>query len=118
MDFEPYGYDERQFCSPGFDLPVGRVDAFPERPVSGVPLLGRHLQLIRPDALAESIRAIAALIVVMDENRFLENLLPKGEPRLGKRGLYGGTGGMAPGQFEHAMLWVLSFRTTHTIFST
>jgi aminopeptidase-like protein len=109
MDFEPYGYDERQFCSPGFDLPVGRVTRSPNGQYPEYHSSADNLQFIRADALAESIRAIAALIVVMDENRFLENLSPKGEPRLGKRGLYGGTGGTGPGQFEHAMLWVLSF---------
>ncbi len=109
MDFEPYGYDERQFCSPGFDLAVGRVTRSPNGQYPEYHTSADDLQFIRKDALAESIRAIASLIVVMDENRFVENLFPKGEPRLGKRGLYGGTGGIAPGQFEHAMLWVLSF---------
>ena len=59
--------------------------------------------------LAESIRALARLIAVLDANRKLLNLSPKGEPRLGKRGLYGSVGGTAPGEFEHALLWVLSF---------
>jgi aminopeptidase-like protein len=54
----------------------------------------------------------------MDESRFLQNLFPKGEPRLGKRGLYGATGGTAPGEFEHAMLWVLSFSDgTHDLLA-
>lgn len=109
MDFEPYGYDERQFCSPGFDLPVGRVTRSPNGQYPEYHTSADDLQFIRRDALAESIRALARLIGVMDENRVLENLHPKGEPRLGKRGLYGGIGGVAPGEFEHAMLWVLSF---------
>ena len=108
VDFEPYGYDERQFCSPGFDLPVGRLTrssngAYPEYHTSA-----DNLELIDPPSLAESIRALAALIAVVDGNRRLANLSPKGEPRLGKRGLYGSVGGTGPGEFEHALLWVLS----------
>jgi aminopeptidase-like protein len=47
-------------------------------------------------------------VAVIDRNRVTLNLRPKGEPRLGKRGLYGAMGGTAPGEFEHALLWVLS----------
>ncbi|HTT14031.1 MAG TPA: DUF4910 domain-containing protein [Burkholderiaceae bacterium] len=107
-DFEPYGYDERQFCSPGFDLPVGRVTRsangrYPEYHTSA-----DDLSLIRRDRLADSLRALAELICVLDENRYVHNLSPKGEPRLGKRGLYGSVGGLTPGTFEQAALWVLS----------
>jgi aminopeptidase-like protein len=109
VDFEPYGYDERQFCSPGFDLPVGRLmrsshSQYPEYHTSA-----DDLGLLKPECLAESIRALAAMIAVLDANRALRNLSPNGEPRLGKRGLYASTGGTAPGEFEHALLWVLSY---------
>jgi aminopeptidase-like protein len=109
MDFEPYGYDERQFCSPGFDLPVGRLTRSPNGQYPEYHTSADNLEFIQPACLAESIRALAGIIAVLDENRSLINLSPKGEPRLGKRGLYGTTGGTAPGAFEHALLWVLSF---------
>ena len=48
------------------------------------------------------------MVSEMDANRRPLNLSPKGEPHLGKRGLYGTVGGTAPGEFEHALLWVLS----------
>ncbi len=109
VDFEPYGYDERQFCSPGFDLPVGRLTRSPNGQYPEYHTSADNLDLIQPASLAESIRALATMIALLDENRRLRNLSPKGEPRLGKRGLYGGIGGAAPGAFEHALLWVLSF---------
>jgi len=109
VDFEPYGYDERQFCSPGFDLPVGRLTRSPNGQYPEYHTSADDLDLLRPECLAESIRALAGMIAVLDANRALRNLSPNGEPRLGKRGLYGSVGGAAPGEFEHALLWVLSY---------
>jgi len=109
IDFEPYGYDERQFCSPGFDLPVGRLTRSPNGQYPEYHTSADNLEFIQPACLAESIRALAGIIALLDENRSLRNLSPKGEPRLGKRGLYGTVGGTAPGAFEHALLWVLSY---------
>lgn len=106
--FEPYGYDERQFCSPGFDLPVGRMTRssngrYPEYHTSA-----DNLSLVGQAPLAESIRALARTISILDANRSVLSLNPKGEPRLGKRGLYGSIGGVEPGEFQHALLWVLN----------
>jgi aminopeptidase-like protein len=113
LNFEPYGYDERQFCSPGFDLAIGRLsravhNGYPEYHSSG-----DDLSLLRADRLAESITVAAQVIGALDENRVFENLSPRGEPRLGKRGLYNLMGGRPPGEFEHALLWVLSYSDGH-----
>jgi aminopeptidase-like protein len=108
VDFEPYGYDERQFCSPGFDLPVGRLTRSPNGTYPEYHSSADDLSFVRPTQFAASLRALAQIVAVFDANRFPLNLSPKGEPRLGKRGLYGNVGGVAPGQFEHALLWVLN----------
>jgi aminopeptidase-like protein len=109
LDFSPYGYDERQYCSPGFDLPVGlfqrsRFGAFPAYHTSA-----DNLDFIAPVHLEESYRVVAGLIAVLDDNRTFRNTSPKGEPQLGRRGLYGAIGGdrnAAAGNM--AMLWVLN----------
>lgn len=108
VDFEPYGYDERQFCSPGFDLPVGRLTrstngTYPEYHTSA-----DNLALLDRASMTESLQVLARMIATLDANRVCRNLSPKGEPRLGKRGLYGMTGGSSPSAFEHALLWVLN----------
>lgn len=108
IPFEPYGYDERQLCSPGFDLPVGRLtrsvnDGYREYHSSA-----DNLSLLSADALGRSFEACQRLVMAIECNRRYVNLAPKGEPRLGKRGLYGATGGQSPVQRELAMLWVLS----------
>jgi aminopeptidase-like protein len=108
LEFTPYGYDERQFCSPGIDLSVGRLtrsphDAYPEYHTSA-----DNLSILDVDAISESILAVATILNRVDGNRRYRNLSPKGEPRLGKRGLFRSTGGTNPNDFEHAMLWLLS----------
>lgn len=114
VDFEPYGYDERQFCSPGFDLPVGRLTrssngTYPEYHTSA-----DNLALLDRTCMAESLQVLARMVATLDANRVCRNLSPKGEPRLGKRGLYGMTGGTSPSAFEHALLWVLSLSDGRT----
>jgi aminopeptidase-like protein len=108
VDFSPYGYDERQLCSPGFDLPVGRLTRTPNNEYPEYHSSADDFSLLDEGALAESLLACAALMRVADRNAAYVNLSPKCEPRLGKRGLYRPTGGTHPGEFEHALLWVLN----------
>jgi aminopeptidase-like protein len=106
--FEPYGYDERQFCSPGFDLPVGRLTRTPNGLFPEYHSSADDLAFVQPLQLQRALQALARLVGTLDANRTWRNLSPKGEPRLGKRGLYGMVGGGGPGQFEHALLWLLN----------
>ncbi len=108
IDFSPYGYDERQFCSPGINLPVGRLtrspnDAYPEYHTSA-----DNLELIEPGALAESFLALVRVIRRVDSNRLFRSLNPNCEPRLGKRGLFRSVGGTSPAQRDEALLWLLN----------
>ena len=108
VDFSPYGYDERQYCSPGFDLPVGCLmrsqhGEFPEYHTSA-----DNLDFVDPGALADSFATILSVFDVLEHNRTYVNLNPKCEPQLGKRGLYSVMGGTNVKQLEMAMLWVLN----------
>ena len=122
LEFFPWGSDERQFCSPGFNLPVGSLfrsiygsSEFPEYHTSG-----DNLNFMSVKSLAESF--VTYLLVLFElennfhlhlqngksnisknlknqnENKTLEsdkylNLNPKCEPQLGKRGIYHQIGG-------------------------
>lgn len=109
VDFSPYGYDERQFCSPGFDLPVGLLQrsvfgTFPEYHTSA-----DNLDFVRPEHLASSFRMIADIVDILETNWIPRNLQPKGEPQLGKRGLYSATGGhKVTSDVTMGYLWVLN----------
>lgn len=108
LAFEPYGYDERQFCSPGFDLPFGRLTRAPNGSFAEYHNSGDDLQFVTPVALAGALRALADIVAAVDANQCWRNLSPKGEPQLGKRGLYGTVGGSGPGAWEHGLLWLLN----------
>ncbi len=106
LDWFPYGGDERQFCSPGFDLPVG---AFSRTPADQFPQYhssADDLELVRPESLGESFATLMDVIDVIESNGTYVNLSPYGEPQLGRRGLYRGIGGGS--SEEMALLWVLS----------
>ncbi|MBI3881240.1 MAG: DUF4910 domain-containing protein [Verrucomicrobia bacterium] len=110
VDFIPYGYDERQYCSPGFNLAVGCLlrsqnGTFPEYHTSA-----DNLDFIQPRFLGDSFAKVLSIIEVLEKNRVWVNQNPKCEPRLGKRGLYNAVGGTRTGAFnEMALLWVLNF---------
>jgi aminopeptidase-like protein len=107
--FSPYGNDERQFCSPGFDLPVGAITR------SGHDRSVRHhtsaddLASIDPAALSDTVDVCLAVLGVLEDNATLVSLNPKGEPQLGRRGLYRSFGGRAEqAALESALLWAMS----------
>jgi aminopeptidase-like protein len=109
LDFVPYGYDERQYCSPGFDLPVGCLTRTPNGRFPEYHTSADNTDFVTPDALEDSLNKVLAIVDVLEHDITYINLSPKGEPQLGRRGLYKNTGGTSPAGFEMALLWVLNF---------
>ncbi len=108
-EFSPYGYDERQYCSPGFNLPVGSLTRTPHGEYPEYHTSADNLQFISREMLAHSLDACYKVLNVLENNRKYQNLNPKCEPQLGRRGLYGKLGGLKhAGMMEMAMLWVLN----------
>ncbi len=109
LDFFPYGYDERQYCSPGFNLPVGlfqrsQFGTFPEYHTSA-----DNLDFIRPEHLASSYRLIAGVLEVLEHDWWPRSTTPKCEAQLGRRGLYGALGGDREAAAKSmAFLWILN----------
>ncbi|WP_099864356.1 DUF4910 domain-containing protein [Pararhizobium haloflavum] len=109
LDFSPYGYDERQYCSPGFNLPVGLIQrsafgTFPEYHTSA-----DNLAFIRPECLAQSLDLLCEAIEIAETNWTPLSLNPKGEPQLGRRGLYAAIGGRhSTGASAMGLLWVMN----------
>jgi len=108
LEFSPYGYDERQYCSPGFNLAVGCLmrsvwGSFPEYHTSA-----DNLAFIQPERLADSLRVCSAIVDVLEGNQRYRNLNPCCEPQLGRRNLYRPVNADAIGEEIHARLWVLN----------
>jgi aminopeptidase-like protein len=109
LEFSPYGYDERQYCSPGIDLSVGRLSRTPHGTFPEYHTSADNLEFVRADKLGEALAASLEILSVLENNGRYVNLNPKCEPQLGKRGLYRMVGGAAEaGVSEMAMLWVLN----------
>ena len=110
-DFSPFGYDERQFCSPAFNLPVGCLMRTPHGEYPEYHTSLDNLDFIRRESLEDTLRICRRAIDLLEKNRFYQNLFPKGEPQLGKRGLYQAMGQQTKDRqsLQLAMLWVLNY---------
>lgn len=108
LDFEPYGYDERQFCSPGIQLPTGRLSRLPNDQYPEYHSSADDMSLIKPETMADSLECLEAICDELDSSVYYRNVVAKGEPQLGKRGLYDSLGGMSPKDKQIIMLWLLN----------
>lgn len=107
--FVPYGYDERQYCSPGFDLPIGCLTRTPNGEYPQYHTSADDLSLLCPTSLAHSLAVLQSIVSTIEGNAVYRSLNPKGEPQLGRRGLYPSTGGHQAAMTEQlALLWTLN----------
>lgn len=106
--FSPFGYDERQFGSPGFDLPVGRLSRTAEAGYPEYHTSADDIDFVTAEALADSLAAAKAIVATLERNGRYRHTSPFGEPQLGRRGLYGQLGGPTASEDQMALLWTLN----------
>jgi aminopeptidase-like protein len=110
QDFVPFGYDERQYCSLGINLPVGCYMRTPHGSFPEYHTSADNLDFVSPDAMANSFLICKQVIAILEGNQAYINSNPKCEPQLGRRGLFGTIGGRPQRRNEEtALLWVLSY---------
>ncbi|MGH7232564.1 MAG: DUF4910 domain-containing protein [Nitrospiraceae bacterium] len=117
IDFFPYGYDERQYCSPGFNLPVGCFMRSTHGCYAEYHTSADNLGFVQPEHLAESFFLCLSGLSILDNNKTYVTQNSKCEPQLGRRGLYQTIGGQKEEKRrELAMLWVLNLADgNHTL---
>ncbi len=108
-DFSPYGYDERQYCSPGFNLPVGCLQRTPHGQYPEYHTSADNLDFVRPEYLVNSFSKYLSVLYILENNKKYLSMNPKCEPQLGKRGLYAAIGGQNNTVADQmSLLWVLN----------
>jgi aminopeptidase-like protein len=113
IPFSAWGYDERQFNSPGFAVPFGRLSRATEEGYPQYHSSADNLSLLDGDALSASLDACMRIVDLIEANGVYLNTEPYGEPQLGKRGLYSGSGGAPSQDIQKACLWLLSYGDGH-----
>ncbi len=111
IDFNPAnGSDERQFCSPGFNLPIGSLVRTPYGCYPEYHTSADNLDFINSEHIADTLSKYIDVIFILENNFTYINLNPKCEPQLGKRGLFRAISGNVSLKFdEQAIFWVLNF---------
>lgn len=117
VDFSPIGSDERQFSSPGFNIPVGNLTRTPYCEFPEYHTSADNLDFVDPDSLQNTYEKYMKTIFVCEKNDTYLNLYPKGEPQLGRRGLCRTIGGLPRNDStQSAIVWVLNLSDgTHSL---
>ena len=117
IEYSPYGYDERQFCSPGFNLPVGCLSRTPHNQYPEYHTSADNLEFVKAESLEASVHLYLDVVTKLEVNRKYMNVNPKCEPNLGKRGLYSLVGNDTDNKdFQLAVLWTLNLSDgSHTL---
>ena len=109
VGFSPYGYDERQYCSPGFNLPVGCLQRTPHGEYPEYHTSADNCDFVKLEYLADSFSKYLSVLNILENNKTYINTNPKCEPQLGKRGLYTTIGGKSHTVADQmALLWTLN----------
>lgn len=109
LRFSPYGYDERQYCSPAYNLPVGCFMRSPNGTFPEYHTSADNLSFVTPDALEQSLDVLLEIIDVAERNLIFDRVDGRGEPQLGRRGLYRSVSGHKEQAAEQmALLWFLN----------
>ncbi len=103
-DFFPLGSDERQFCSPAFNMPVGSLMRTQYGEFSEYHTSADNLDFVQPEYLVDSFEKYVSILYVLENEGKYINCNPKGEPQLGKRGLYDSSDRIS---FD-SIMWVLN----------
>lgn len=89
QDFDPTsGSDERQYCSPGFNYPMGQISRTVYGEYDGYHNSLDDKQFMQISSLQNSVDAIERLLRTFEISGYPVNQTPFGEPQLGKRNLY------------------------------
>jgi aminopeptidase-like protein len=107
-DYSPYGYDERQYNSLGYDLPVGRLTRTPHGEYAEYHTSADDLDFVKDVELVGAYAAVGRILEVLEHDAANHNLSPHGEPQLGRRGLYPTLGGKAATEAMMALLWTMA----------
>lgn len=130
MDYWPSGSDERQYCSPGFNLPVGSLMRTPYDMFDEYHTSDDNLSFMNKESLADSFLKYMSVIKKLEKNFGMQkpmkilkekkstendpvfkNLIPKCEPQLGRRKIYDNVGGMKKQdslEQKKAIQWILN----------
>lgn len=108
FDFEPFGGDERQYCSPGFDLPVGSLSRCLNGKFIQAHSSADDLDFVRPEALADSLHVCLQIVQLLERNDAWVSTQLKCEPQLGRRGLDEPAGTAEGAGLRAAIQWVLN----------
>lgn len=88
IDFDPIGSDERQYCSPGFNLAIGSLMRSKYHEYEEYHTSLDNKSLISFEAIKESVEMYFQMIEAFELNHNYVNSVMFCEPNMGKRNLY------------------------------